>query len=345
MEQNFGRKLAALDKRTRDKGVESLSHWFRNKESALSLLDFFKIWKGLYYCMWLSDKPLVQLDLAIKLGELVHTFQITQKALLFIEAFLKTMEREWHSIDRLRIDKFYLLVRKVLEQCFIYIARRQWNSQLVQELNSTLFICPFNFNATFWKDNGLSIHLTDLYLDELHNALKMTATKLPALILDTILEPFYNILSNCNVALLVQRATENIFEALLNKYSETDLEDGTDTTEHRFEICLERISLRLFELASSTESLDKNRNNLYALKQKFDVKIAQLDSSKSKKRKLQTKKEINVKMKKTDKLKTDKLNAESSKKPKKSAIFCSPPNIMNFRNEIRYIAFTKIMKY
>jgi len=317
MEQNFGRKLAALDKRTRDKGVESLSHWFRNKESALSLLDFFKIWKGLYYCMWLSDKPLVQLDLAIKLGELVHTFQITQKALLFIEAFLKTMEREWHSIDRLRIDKFYLLVRKVLEQCFIYIARREWNSQLIQELNSTLFICPFNFNATFWKDNGLSIHLTDLYLDELHNALKATASKLPALILDTMLEPFYNILSKSNVDLLVRRATENIFEALLNKYSETDLEDETDT--NRFEISLERMSLRLFELASSTESLDKNRNNIYALKQKIDVKIAQLDKvaqldiTKSKKRKLLPKKEINLKMKKRDKLNT----AESSKKSKK----------------------------
>ena len=30
-------------------------------------------------------------------------------AVLFIKTFFKTMEREWHGIDRLRLDKFYLV--------------------------------------------------------------------------------------------------------------------------------------------------------------------------------------------------------------------------------------------
>ena len=30
-------------------------------------------------------------------------------AVLFIKAFFKTMQREWHGIDRLRLDKFYMV--------------------------------------------------------------------------------------------------------------------------------------------------------------------------------------------------------------------------------------------
>ena len=32
-----------------------------------------KLWKGLFYTFWMSDKPLVQEELAIVLSEMVHT--------------------------------------------------------------------------------------------------------------------------------------------------------------------------------------------------------------------------------------------------------------------------------
>lgn len=31
-----------------------------------------KLWKGLFYTFWMSDKPLVQEELAIVLSEMVH---------------------------------------------------------------------------------------------------------------------------------------------------------------------------------------------------------------------------------------------------------------------------------
>lgn len=37
--------------------------------------DLLKLWKGLFYCMWMSDKPLVQEELARKLAGLVACFQ------------------------------------------------------------------------------------------------------------------------------------------------------------------------------------------------------------------------------------------------------------------------------
>lgn len=35
-------------------------------------------------------------------------------AVIFIKAFFKTIQKEWHGIDQLRMDKFYL-VRHVLK--------------------------------------------------------------------------------------------------------------------------------------------------------------------------------------------------------------------------------------
>lgn len=65
-EIRFGRRLAANEKKTRDKAVKKLKAWLARQES-LTELDNRKIWRGLFYAMWMSDKPLVQEELAEEL--------------------------------------------------------------------------------------------------------------------------------------------------------------------------------------------------------------------------------------------------------------------------------------
>ena len=50
-----------------------------------------------------------------------------KSGMLFCETFLSTMEREWHGIDRLRMDKFYLLIRCMLHQIFILLKNNAWD--------------------------------------------------------------------------------------------------------------------------------------------------------------------------------------------------------------------------
>ena len=38
-------------------------------------MELLKLWRGLFYCMWMSDKPLVQEELARKLASLVQCFR------------------------------------------------------------------------------------------------------------------------------------------------------------------------------------------------------------------------------------------------------------------------------
>ena len=50
---------------------------------------------------WLSDKPLVQQDLASELARIIHSLS-ESSAVLYVQAFYETMERQWHTVDRLR---------------------------------------------------------------------------------------------------------------------------------------------------------------------------------------------------------------------------------------------------
>lgn len=66
---------------------------------------------ALFYCMWMSDKPLVQQKLADDLADLVLVVRSSKTpsrigrvnaSLAFLEAFWAIVLREWSGLDRLR---------------------------------------------------------------------------------------------------------------------------------------------------------------------------------------------------------------------------------------------------
>ncbi len=46
--------------------------------------------------------------------------------LLYMRTFIATLRREWFTIDRLRLDKFMLLVRKFIGQMLSTVAASNW---------------------------------------------------------------------------------------------------------------------------------------------------------------------------------------------------------------------------
>lgn len=98
------------DRRTRDSALSSLSLYLRSRTD-LSLLDLLKIWKGLFFCFFHSDRPLAQQSLARALSYTLVPSLPREILHRFFKAFWITMSRDWHSIDRLRLDKYLYLVR------------------------------------------------------------------------------------------------------------------------------------------------------------------------------------------------------------------------------------------
>jgi ribosomal RNA-processing protein 1 len=75
----------------------------------------------------------VQAELATRLASLMSALP-AERAILFLEAFFITMQREWPGIDRLRMDKFMSLVRCFVAEAFTYCAKRQWPAELTRSL-------------------------------------------------------------------------------------------------------------------------------------------------------------------------------------------------------------------
>ena len=78
-------------------------------------MDLKKIWKGLYFSMWYCDRSKAQERLAENLGKL---YSETVSVLLFpqfVLAFFDIISIEWPNIDQWRVDKYYLLIRRILD--------------------------------------------------------------------------------------------------------------------------------------------------------------------------------------------------------------------------------------
>ncbi|KAL4816434.1 nucleolar protein,Nop52-domain-containing protein [Aspergillus spinulosporus] len=106
----FVRELASSDKKTRDKATDSLALFLQSKTD-ISLLELLKLWKGLFFCFYHSDRPLTQQALARNLSYTLVPSLPRTTVHRFLRAFWITIGREFHSIDRLRLDKYLLLIR------------------------------------------------------------------------------------------------------------------------------------------------------------------------------------------------------------------------------------------
>ncbi|KAI5968141.1 hypothetical protein CANMA_002564 [Candida margitis] len=166
---NFVKKLASNDKPTRDAALESLKKFLISKSSksfSISLLDAEKLWKGLYYSMWFCDRPKAQERLAENLGQLYSENMKSDDVFLrFVEAFNLIMIKEWSSIDQWRIDKYYLLIRRVLRHNFKYLQQHEWDDKLVSRWVDVMSRTLLSGDAKV--PVALPYHLCDIYLDEL----------------------------------------------------------------------------------------------------------------------------------------------------------------------------------
>ncbi|XP_063807144.1 ribosomal RNA processing protein 1 homolog A [Pseudophryne corroboree] len=75
----LAQRLAANDKKSRDRALRKLRGYLRARSAAptggFTADEFCKIWKGLFYCMWMQDKPLLQEELARSMSQLINTLQ------------------------------------------------------------------------------------------------------------------------------------------------------------------------------------------------------------------------------------------------------------------------------
>lgn len=83
--------------------------------------------------MWMADRPLRQQRLADELAALVQRPRKDGVTIAYLRAFWATMALEWPGMDQFRLDKYYLLMRRMCEQGFAYMHRRKWDADAVEQ--------------------------------------------------------------------------------------------------------------------------------------------------------------------------------------------------------------------
>ncbi|KAF2855977.1 nucleolar protein-like protein NOP52 variant [Plenodomus tracheiphilus IPT5] len=160
----FIRNLASSDKNIRDQAFNSLKTYL-GAQAAISELDLLKLWKGLFYCLWMQDKPALQQRLSRDLASLVHTLR-TPVVLPFLRAFFLTIAREWKQIEALRLDKYLYLIRQYMNASFAFLSKNNWRKNLIEQWNAVVEQTPLE-SEDMRIPNGLRYHVLDVWVDEL----------------------------------------------------------------------------------------------------------------------------------------------------------------------------------
>ncbi|XP_053162030.1 ribosomal RNA processing protein 1 homolog B isoform X2 [Hemicordylus capensis] len=216
LEIQFAQRLAANEKKIRDRALKKLRAYItlrtRSPKGGFSHEELLKIWKGLFYCMWMQDKPLLQEELSNNISQLVHVIENMEARHLFIQTFWQTMSREWNGVDRLRLDKFYMLMRMVLRQCFEVLKRNGWNESFTEPFLNLLMKEIVHSDST--APIGIKLHFIDIYLEELA---KVGAKELTADQNLRFIEPFCKIIAKTKNHAVLQAIIRGIFETIVDQ--------------------------------------------------------------------------------------------------------------------------------
>ncbi|KAL2200215.1 nucleolar protein,Nop52-domain-containing protein [Corynascus similis CBS 632.67] len=200
----FIKNLASSDRKIRTSALSSLHAFLsaRQVASALTPIDVLKLWKGLFYALWMCDRAIPQQNLCNELAELIHILP-REAVATWLRGFWATMAREWTGIDVLRMEKFLLLVRRVVGAGFKWMrkeggsaegkkkgrgdGRSNWDASKVDVIVGLLGEWPLALEEearieravdSEGKDSdvsqkipaGLRLHVLDIWVDEAEKA-------------------------------------------------------------------------------------------------------------------------------------------------------------------------------
>ncbi|XP_036099280.1 ribosomal RNA processing protein 1 homolog A [Molossus molossus] len=215
-EIQLAQRLAGNEQVTRDRAVRKLRKYIvarsQREAGGFTHEELLKVWKGLFYCMWMQDKLLLQEELGRTISQLIHAFQTTEAQHLFLQTFWQTMNREWTGIDRLRLDKFYLLMRMVLNESLVALKMQGWEERQIEQLLELLTTEILHPDSQ--APNGVKSHFIEIFLEELA---RVGAAELTAEQNLKFIDPFCRIAAQTKDSLVLHNITQGIFETIVEQ--------------------------------------------------------------------------------------------------------------------------------
>ncbi|GCB75677.1 hypothetical protein scyTo_0020387, partial [Scyliorhinus torazame] len=176
-------------------------------------------------------------ELANSISQLIYTFKNLDAKFLFMETFFQTMNREWNGIDRLRLDKFYMLIRLMLRQFLEVLKSMSWDDSVVSRFLSCVtseVLNPVSNTAA----SGIRFHFIDIYLQELAT---VGAQQLSAEQNLKFIDPYCRIAAKTKDRVLFHVVSQGIFELIADQapFAIEDLMNELQCDEQESNVCEE----------------------------------------------------------------------------------------------------------
>lgn len=264
------RNLASCNTSVRSKSLRELTNWLP-KQLEITDDEMKKLWKGLFYCVWHADKAPVQSNLIDKLSLMLLSLDVSV-SIQYLSVFFTTLRREWSGIDVLRLDKFYLLIRRFVNYSFQLLKKNAWDVELCKRVMSIYEEKSLLANEKKFLGNGVNYHIASVFLDEIKSYLPVSSE-----VYEIVFKPWFSAMSVSKDKVLVGKIRDNVFERLLcmgkslldkKKNGEEDVEDnevlnlGTCALKMGF-------AAKCYEVGSSSECFQGNRKVLFGLQKEF----------------------------------------------------------------------------
>ncbi|XWS14824.1 hypothetical protein CRYUN_Cryun35bG0041800 [Craigia yunnanensis] len=267
---NLIKQLAACNKSTRDKAVRSLLNGWLPSRTEVSDEEMKRLWKGLFYCVWHADKLPAQSDLIEMLSSILPKLE-PGLSLQYFSVFLLTMRREWTGIDKLRLDKFYILIRRFLNCFFVMLKKWSWDLDFTRRSIRVLVDGTFLADDKF-PGNGVNYHIASVFIEEIRPFLPVKKE-----VVEVLLEPFAGIIGKVSDKVLVGKIRSNVFDVFVKmgrrllelKRSGDEVDEGDDVVVLGTLSLVMGFSTKFYELGSSVDCYQGNRKVVLALHEEF----------------------------------------------------------------------------
>ena len=233
-------------------------------------MEGMKVWKLLWYCLYMCDKLKNQQQLGEEMGRIIHSLN-EEKAISFLSSFCKTMVREWGGLDKWRLDKFYHLSHSLLKEAFLFLQARNWSPDLLSKFLDCLTRDKEDgpLHPQFDKCLTLKLDISQNYFPLL---LQVSSLSLPSTLsystLHLLLQPFFTLLSKERLENVKERMCEHLFEPL---FALVDSKPESDAFPPKgVEIDLNKLVQTFAEMAISAQTRESNRKLIYQLRDKFN---------------------------------------------------------------------------
>ncbi|KRX57472.1 Ribosomal RNA processing protein 1 -like protein, partial [Trichinella sp. T9] len=274
-ESFFAQKLASCQPKIRTRALLHLRSWItdRSRNKVFKETELSILWKGLYYAMWMQDKPLQQEELADNIGKLMECFSTVDEKLTFQLAFFTSISSEWHTIDKWRLNKFMMLTRRFLRSMLRFFDENDWEERIVDRVLEFLKLTVLNPSISAYPE-GLKFHFVSLYLDELDS---LMSEKLDEQRSMRMLQPYVELLGKPISPIFFDTVISEVLEPILLDASQSLLKKNKAKGESQNlqSTGFKRLSDELFEVAACCGS--KRRQRIYEFVKKFQLVSTECD--------------------------------------------------------------------